>query len=260
MTKNDSLAKSLYFPWVKNLLTAAVASGITLKTGPNGIPLALLLSTTFSTLLDATYNEFESRVLSPRQKYRTDLVLITALKEIESRIDGGALLRDDGFFTDISSGRTDAEEVLDAVVLKAKDQYQEKKLPHFGACFARIAYSTESAAFTNYLLNAAESLSYRQFLLLAHVSKVGVLEGEPIRGRKHTLSELQAFRAEEMMLIDKAEFGGVGFLEALGLYDSKLSPMGLAFVDLFAIDKIPAHEILEITRLISRCAEDPKHQ
>lgn len=256
---DNNLTKNLYLPWARKLVTAAVAYGISLKTGPSGVPLALLLSSTFTAIFDSVYQEFEARVLSPREKFKTDLVFITALKEIESRMDGGALLRDDGFFTDTSDGRTKAEEILEGVILKAKDQYQEKKVPHFGALFARIAYSTESAAFANYLLNAAETLSYRQFLLLAHVSKVGILKGESIRGRKHSLAELQAFRAEEMMLIDKAEFGGVGFLETLGSHDSKLSPMGVAFVDLFAIDMIQHHELLEIRRLIARCEEDPKY-
>jgi hypothetical protein len=35
--------------------------------------------------------------------------------------------------------------------------------------------------------------------------------------------------------------------------------MGVAFVELFAIDKIPDHELLEIKRLIARCEEDPKY-
>lgn len=60
-----------------------------------------------------------------------------------------------------------------------------------------------------------------------------------------------------MMLIEKAEFGGVSFLSTLGSYQSQLSEMGAEFVELFAIDQIPAHELLEIKRLIYRSAEDP---
>lgn len=253
--KPENLKRDLVFPWVKNIIKSAILSGIALKTGPNGFPLVLLLSPTFSTVFDAVYKEFETRFLSPREKYRIDWVSVRALKEIESRIDGGATLRDDGFFTDTSEGRTKAEEIFESVLLKAKDQYQESKLGHFGDFFGRVGFASTSPALANHLLNTAETLSYRQFQLLAHVSKVNVFDGEPLRGRKHALAELQAFRDEEMMLLDKAEFGGVSFLSTLGHYQSQLSEMGREFVDLFAINQIPAHELLEIRRLISRCAE-----
>lgn len=253
--KSRDMAKDLVFPWMKNLIKSAAISGITLKTGPNGGLLALLLSPTLSTVLDAIYKEFETRFLSPREKYRIDWVSVRALKEIESRIDGGATLRDDGFFTNTSEGRTKAEEIFESVLLKAKDQYQESKLGHFGEFFGRVGFASTSPALANHLLNTAETLSYRQFQLLAHVSNVSVFDGEPLRGRKHALAELQAFRDEEMMLLDKAEFGGVSFLSTLGRYQSQLSEMGREFVDLFAINQIPAHELLEIRRLINRCAE-----
>jgi len=208
-------------------------------------------------VLDVVYKEFDARLLSPRQKHRIDLVFITALKEIESRIDGGAILRDGTFFTDASQGRTKAEEIFEGVLIRAKDQYEEKKLTHFGTFFGRMGYASTSPALANHLLHAAESLSYRQFQFLAHISNVKVFDGEPLRGRKHTLAELQAFRDEEMILIEKAEFGGVSFLSTLGSYQSQLSEMGAEFVELFAIDQIPAHELLEIKRLIYRSAEDP---
>ena len=169
--KSESPMRDLVFPWAKNLVKSAVIGGITLKTGPNGIPLALLLSPTFSIVFDAIYKEIEARFLSPREKYRIDFVSITALREIESRIR--------------------------------------------------------------------------------------VFDGEPLRGRKHNLAELQAFKDEEMMLIEKAEFGGVSVLSTLGSYQSQLSEMGKEFVELFAVNQIPSHELLEIKRLMNRCAEDP---
>ena len=75
-------------------------------------------------------NQFSSE----RQAKRIKDVSQYALNGIKHRLENGEKLRDDNFFKRIID-RSYAEEALESVLLKAKDEPQEKKIPYLGKLF-----------------------------------------------------------------------------------------------------------------------------
>ena len=111
--------------------------------------------------------EFSKRQLSPREDYRVGKVLAIAALEIHQRLETGENLRNDGFFNEKSTGRSDAEEITEAIMLKCQREPQEKKIEYMGYLLASIAFDSNiSADMGHQLIKAAEELTYRQLCIL----------------------------------------------------------------------------------------------
>src|SRR6266481_5762968 len=65
--------------------------------------------------IKSTLEDFTHRVLSRNEANKIKTVIEATILEINSRLDGGATPRDDGFFTDEQTGRTKAEEIFEGV-------------------------------------------------------------------------------------------------------------------------------------------------
>jgi hypothetical protein len=76
--------------------------------------------------------EVYDRLLIPRQQERVGTVLAVALDDAQAHAEGGQEIRDDGFFDSVEGRRSDAEELLEGVLLQAANAYQERKLRHLG--------------------------------------------------------------------------------------------------------------------------------
>ena len=75
-------------------------------------------------------------------------------------------LRDDGFF-DKKIDRSDAEEVFEAVLLKAQDEPQEKKIPYIGKLFENGCFDTSiDSGALHFLCKESEGLTYRQLCII----------------------------------------------------------------------------------------------
>lgn len=68
--------------------------------------------------------EASERLLGPREQVRVGGVLALIAAEVKARSDAGEPLRTDGFFQ--AAGRNAAEEVAEAVLLKAQREVEEK--------------------------------------------------------------------------------------------------------------------------------------
>lgn len=111
--------------------------------------------------------DIQERQLSPREDFRVGKVLAIAALEIHQRLERGESLRDDGFFDKKSTGRSDAEEVAEAIVLKCQREPQEKKIPYMAYLKASIPFDSNiSTDMGHQLIKAAEELTYRQFCIL----------------------------------------------------------------------------------------------
>ena len=111
--------------------------------------------------------EFSERQLSPREDIRVGKVLAIAAWEIHQRLEKGESLRDDGFFDEKPTGRSEAKEVAEAIMLKSQREPQEKKILYMGYLSASIAFDSNiSADMGHQLIKAAEELTYRQFCIL----------------------------------------------------------------------------------------------
>lgn len=210
--------------------------------------------------ISSTLEDFTHRVFSRNEVKKIGTVIEATVLEINSRLDGGATPRDDGFFTDEQSGRTKAEEIFEGVLLKARDQHEEKKLTHFGYFYANLAFRSDiPPTLANFLLKAGHALSYRQFVLLRYIADFRdvAFDAEPIRGRRHSLPDLTALTKEEMELHSPAEFGGFGLITGVTSYQDVISDLGQTFCDLFNLKLIPAEDIRELRQLLLLCENSP---
>ena len=99
---------------------------------------------------------------SQRQSKRITDVTEFALNEIRQRLEDGEKLRDDGFF-DKTIDRSDAEEVFEDVLLKARDEPQEKKIPYISSLFENGCFNASIDSGTlHFLCKESENLTYRQ--------------------------------------------------------------------------------------------------
>ncbi|MDE0636083.1 MAG: hypothetical protein OXI43_09590 [Candidatus Poribacteria bacterium] len=111
--------------------------------------------------------EFSGRVLSPREDFRVGKVLVIASREIYQRKEKGEHPRNDGFCENKPKGRSDAEEIAEAIMLKCQREPQEKKIEYMGYLLAGIAFDANiSADMGHQLIKAAEELTYRQLCIL----------------------------------------------------------------------------------------------
>ena len=138
-----------------------------LAAGPAGAAAGSAAGALASSVLKHVGDEVSERVLSPRERVRIGGVLALVAAEVKARIDSGQATRSDGFFTPGSNGRSDADEVAEAVLLRSQREAEEEKLPYVAHLLASIAFDPGiSAAMAHQLIKASEQLTYRQLCLL----------------------------------------------------------------------------------------------
>jgi hypothetical protein len=82
-----------------------------------------------------------------------------------------APLRCDGFFDEADGRRSDAEELMEGVLLHAADAYQELKLRHLAAILPALAFRSDvSAADGHWITDIASRLTWRQLVVLAIIA------------------------------------------------------------------------------------------
>ena len=172
-------------------------------------------------MLKSIGQEFSKRQLSPREDYRVGKVLAIAALEIRQRLEKGENPRDDGFFNEKSTGRSDAAEIAEAIILKCQREPQEKKIRYMGYLKASIAFNSNiSTNMGHQLIKAAEELTYRQFciLKLATVKDIFGLRNENYRDHGGFSKELYSVLYECKDLYQK-EYIVLAEAHALGLTD-----------------------------------------
>ena len=118
-------------------------------------------------ILKTIGQDFSDRVLSPQEDLRIGKVLAIAALEIHQRLEKGESLRNDGFFDKKQTGRSDAEEIAEAIMLKCQREPQGKKISYMGFLKASIPFASNiSVDMGHQLIRAAEELTYRQLCIL----------------------------------------------------------------------------------------------
>ena len=110
-----------------------------------------------------------NRSLSQREEIRIGAAATFAIQNIQRKLESGEHPRNDGFFqTQQYASRTSAEEIFEGVLLKSKNEHEEKKVRIFGNIFANISFTPGlGGGEANHILQIAENLTYRQMCLLA---------------------------------------------------------------------------------------------
>lgn len=155
-------------------LTGAAAGGGLgfFAAGPVGAAAGALAGTLLGQMLEIG-GEMCHRALSTRETKRVGASLGFTAVAIQERLDQGERPRDDGFFTRDETSRSAAEELFEGVLLKCKNEHEEKKLRFISNIFAHAAFNKVSAADANAVLLLSERPSYRQICILAAFGGVG---------------------------------------------------------------------------------------
>jgi hypothetical protein len=150
-------------------LIGAVAGGaIGLVGGPAGSIGGAAAGVAITKTIRRVGVEVYDRLLVSRQQERVGTVLAVALDDAQTRAKDGEKLRDDGFFDSGVGQRSDADELLEGVLLQAANAYQERKLRHLGAILPSLAVRPDiSPADGHWLTQLADRLTWRQFAVLA---------------------------------------------------------------------------------------------
>ena len=134
---------------------------------PGGEAIGAVLGSAAGNLLSGLGQDIWERHLSHREKQRLGTVLEVMITEIWRRREVGDRIRTDGFFDDKGTGRSNATEIAESVLLKVQREPEEKKIPYMGYLFSSIAFDPEiSAQMAHQLTKIAEQLTYRQLCIL----------------------------------------------------------------------------------------------
>ena len=119
-----------------------------------------------SEFLSDRLHNLVNRFSSERQSKRIRTVTRYALEGIQHRLKNNEKLRNDGFF-ERTIDRSNAEEALESVLLKARDEPEEKKIPHLGKLFENGCFdSSIDSGSLHFLSKESENLTYRQLCII----------------------------------------------------------------------------------------------
>ena len=167
--------------------------------------------------------DFLSRVLSPRQEQRVLTVAALAVDYIERRLQNpDEQLRTDGFFSEGTIIRSDAQEVVDSMLFTVEDDPQEQKIPYMAHLIENGCFDASiHPGLLHFLYKESKSLTYRQLCILKLI-----IENKYPLSLKSTV-ETPWLTEEPMPMLSKETFPTL--VECInlghrGYIDYKLSP------------------------------------
>jgi hypothetical protein len=244
-------------------LAGALAGGaVGLIGGPGGALGGAAVGWAAGETLPRVCREVISRV-GERAATRTAAAVLLIEADTRQRSVHGERPRDDGFFeTPDGERRSDAEELLEAVLRQAADAYEEQKLPYLSRIFTAVAHDPGvPTADAQYLAGLAGRLTYRQLVALSVFSHHGehedALISATVNQTEGTVSQDPGLRLELVDLIDEQILGVgddyrvaavgdplVGLLprERIGFGQLRLLPAGENLVQLMGLGDIDESE------------------
>jgi hypothetical protein len=151
-----------------DLVGAVTGAAIGLIGGPAGAFGGAVAGVGAARAVKHVGSEIRRRVLAPREEARVGGALTLIIVSIGDELQKGRFPRSDGFFEAHGTDRAAAEELLEGVLLRARDAFEEKKVPLLGALYASIAFDEWiSPAHGNLLLQLASSLTYQQLVAMS---------------------------------------------------------------------------------------------
>lgn len=150
------------------LIGAAVGGAISLLGGPEGAIGGGMAGVVASKGL----LEFSERFLSSRERTRVGATAGLVITGIQERLNMGQYLRTDGFFSHDQISRSKADELFEGVLLKCKNEHEEKKIRFLAKFYENIAFDKSvKSVHANQMLNTVQLLSYRQLEILAFIGQ-----------------------------------------------------------------------------------------
>ncbi|WP_019617270.1 hypothetical protein [Psychromonas ossibalaenae] len=228
--------------------------------GPVGAGVGAAAGTFIGKVVTKVGSDIHDSYLSPKEEARIGAGVAIALSDIKRRLEAGEQLRNDGFFESKSDKRSDAEDILEGMLLKCKATYEEKKVHYSSKFFSNISFQNDiDVNRACYYLQVFEKLTYRQLCLLNIFNRVGnTLRSESLTGKNGTpeqwliLQEIQDLKDLNLVYQGDADqkvttVWGLGELVPAYLYGTAI---GHELGELFSLSEISDSDLTDITRLL----------
>ena len=239
---------------------AAVGGVIgTAVAGPVGSVVGSVAGAGIEKIFACVGREIKERYLSKSENRRISTVYELAHAKIEKNFCDGKLLRHDGFLNYETDERTDSEELLEAALLTAQKECEEKKLKYIANLYANINFeipaewdmNIDSQA-ANKLMKIAGELSYREIAILAVVGAYQNARLTTPSRRKdifHNINQQTNYIASEVFDL---YCRGLVYSDEIILYASAINPQklnlngyGAALYNLMELSVMPEDEIID---------------
>jgi len=207
--------------------------------------------------------ELTERFLSNRETIRASASAAYSITAIDSRIKQGEELRTDDFF-DAVNGRSKAEELFEGVLIKCKNEYQEKKIKFISNIYSNTVFETNlSSEDANQILTVSETLSYRKMSILSLMNYKDVVINLDLRNTDYRTNGEYEIGSEnmsldlELLLQDFMDLYNIGLIERkdgtamIDISDinpngMQLSTIGQKYYDLMGLKGIETADLSEI--------------
>lgn len=201
-------------------------------------------------------NDISEKVMSPREQARVGATFSLALEKITRSLANGQKIRGDSFFKEKDQERSQFETILEGSLLKARNEYEEKKIKYYSNFLANICLdSTVSFEKGNTLLRILEQLSYRQIVILAYIAGIESLNTERWMisfKDKSELGEHQDFYSELLNLYNQQLLqqwsGGI----TMSVGSLGISPLGMTMYILINGEEVDVTDITKVQETIER--------
>lgn len=240
---------------------AAVGGAVGSLAGPAGTVAGAAIGAAVGETCVVVLDDLANRFLSPREKQRVAGVAALAIDGIRERLLWETK-RDDDFFDGDADTPSPAEELLEGVLLNAKQEHEQLKLPYLANFYTNLVFAPYvQRPEANYLLSLAESLTYRQFCLMSLVSQMeefkvrdelwpqgGIINADSMDAAQQSLYLYQ----RQLLISFSKEYGRGGFVHEINLVlpsEAIVSSTGKRLVDLFGLKNIPKSELSDLARL-----------
>ena len=197
--------------------------------------------------------ELRQRFLGPREEARLGAALAFAAERIQAKLEGGEKIREDGFFSSPGGdARASSEEILEAVLLVAQREYQEKKLRFHANLLANLVFDSSVAPEqAHVLIKLGEDLTYRQLCLLALFPKhADALRSNDYKGESALDTNIIALLVEIFDLYTRGllNASGVALLSLPNIVPSKMRIQGTGaqLFNMMELSRIPNNDLLEL--------------
>jgi|GEM_PF-1978819 len=203
--------------------------------------------------LEFVGKELHSRILSKREEKRISTAYYYLQERFNLNVSEGKSIRDDDFFDLIDDEYNKNTEILEGIMLVAQKCYQEKKVPFIANFYANLIFDKTIDSYqANSFLRLAESMSYRQFCLLAVYYYAADFDLDKhnmapvIRNvRVDTISELIALR-DYVFLRTEIAIKNDGRHYIFPPENAYLTEYGKIFCELFGLNEISDDDLLEM--------------
>lgn len=147
---------------------AAIGGAIGLLGGPLGA----IGGSMAGVLISKGLSEFADKYLSNREQARAGAAAGLTILGVQEKMDSGLSLREDGFFDFDEINRSKAEELFEGILLKCKNEFEEKKIKYISNIYKNVAFDTSiNPDNANQILNSVQQFTYRQLSILSLIGQ-----------------------------------------------------------------------------------------